>query len=1208
MNRVASPTAKVRPTWPRRLLRRTAIAVGMLFLLAAAVWLLRRPLFEPMLRRELARILTAELGGEAEVGAVRGDWLRSVVVEGLSLRGGSGPLRSIEDGRLVARFSLPRLLRGDLSGIETARLEASRVHVVLPEPSARGGSPPAWQELARLLPAGAEVVIGEYRIGADGARRGALSVTLAEGGVPRAIAVRGAGLRADVTFAPDGPDLSAVLGVDDPGGALRALGIDVPLHEGSVQADVRWKPSRDTLSGRASLRGVRLLDEACGAELGFELQGGNLGLTVAELRVRDAVASGEVHLAIDALSSVQAVVDQARARFHVESRDLAVWSDVWPAELRPWLRGKARVEGTLAGGALAGEAVAIDAPGVRLAASAVRLPLARCLSAGSVEDWLPEVTADVTLAIDDLRPWADRLPEGARSLLGMRGTLRAHLAQARLTIDESSLRDGATELRVAARGLGLDGEGTIAIALRAPEPQAFDLPAIGAIRLAGECTVTVHGPLAAPRAEGRLALSRIAHSEVEVGALRAGLRFAGRAIDVTGLTIERAGRPGAGSTTALTGSVRIELPDRERAAPRLVADLTGRFDPALLPPDLVAAAPGLAPCALELKGSVDLVAPLPRGSAVLSLRDVRWPGAPAFDLALDVAVGGAAEDPEVDARLGAVLPDGVASLGVWAPELLGPVPPGPIKVHVVLAGRATAPVVRVLRVATTADDAIEVSGAGELPFAFAAGIRARAPARPLVLDLAVRAPQTAAGASELRGRARLDDRGLTVEHLLMRTPQGEVAGSLVLAASPAAVFGDPSQLGAAAVSGELTMQDLVLEAVPAALLPARGLAGRVSGRVLLAGTVDRPRPEVDVRLAAFATKLRGVQRIENGSGRVRLTPHRVDVEAFQAEMGSGRVEVNGHVASDGLLWAAPVRATVDLRFTAHDALFVRGDGLMVRGDADLRARSTGERIDVTGFVQARSGKYVKRLSALPDLRARGGAAAAGRGLVPLQLEGELGDRVVFDVGLSTAHSFEVRTGIYDVDLDASLRLRGRANHPSLTGTVAGSDGTIRLPGMSFRTESLLLRAAEERPDAPAIELRATGRRLGYRVLMLVSGGLDAPEVRLTSTPPLPPEDLAVLVGTGRLPKDLREGGLAGSASMLGSFAAEEVIAYLFGSESTEAQESLVDRLTIESGYEVSKNGLEAIRAEILILPKLAIEAERDVYENYNAGLVFRIRF
>ena len=47
---------------------------------------------------------------------------------------------------------------------------------------------------------------------------------------------------------------------------------------------------------------------------------------------------------------------------------------------------------------------------------------------------------------------------------------------------------------------------------------------------------------------------------------------------------------------------------------------------------------------------------------------------------------------------------------------------------------------------------------------------------------------------------------------------------------------------------------------------------------------------------------------------------------------------------------------------------------------------------------------------------------------------------------------------------------------------------------------------------------------------------------------------------------------------------------------------------LESGQEVSRDGLETIRAQFRLFGNVFLEAERDVYEDYNVGLLYRIRF
>ena len=78
--------------------------------------------------------------------------------------------------------------------------------------------------------------------------------------------------------------------------------------------------------------------------------------------------------------------------------------------------------------------------------------------------------------------------------------------------------------------------------------------------------------------------------------------------------------------------------------------------------------------------------------------------------------------------------------------------------------------------------------------------------------------------------------------------------------------------------------------------------------------------------------------------------------------------------------------------------------------------------------------------------------------------------------------------------------------------------------------------------------------------------------------------------------------------LVGAYLAEEVADYLFGSDSTEAKEGFVDRFTFEAGREMGPNGTESIVVEFRLTDSLYLQGERDVYEDVNIGLVYRVKF
>src|SRR5690606_32377453 len=125
-----------------------------------------------------------------------------------------------------------------------------------------------------------------------------------------------------------------------------------------------------------------------------------------------------------------------------------------------------------------------------------------------------------------------------------------------------------------------------------------------------------------------------------------------------------------------------------------------------------------------------------------------------------------------------------------------------------------------------------------------------------------------------------------------------------------------------------------------------------------------------------------------------------------------------------------------------------------------------------------------------------------------------------------------------------------------------------------------------------------------------TGRIDDIEVFLSSLPPLTQDELLVLVSTGARPETLRQRGLRGQATLVGGYLAQEILDFYFGSDSTEREESLIDRFHFYSGREISRNGVESLTVDFDLDSdgRFALQAERDMYEDYNMGVVWRIRF
>ena len=242
---------------------------------------------------------------------------------------------------------------------------------------------------------------------------------------------------------------------------------------------------------------------------------------------------------------------------------------------------------------------------------------------------------------------------------------------------------------------------------------------------------------------------------------------------------------------------------------------------------------------------------------------------------------------------------------------------------------------------------------------------------------------------------------------------------------------------------------------------------------------------------------------------------------------------------------------------------------------------------------------------LIDFRSTGGRGAVAGIVLPGI---DLGPSIVgnLDLRVRTQDAFVVSNNLIDGELHAQLTLKGTLAVPYLQGTITGAETALILPGMRMRASTLLLEFKPDAPRFPTITVNARGRRHGYDIHALVRGRYDRPEIQLSSDPPLPAEDLIVIVTTGARPESLRTTQAVGT--VLGTYLAQELADWIFGSESTEAKEGFLDRFTVVTGTEISRGGTESVVVEFRFLDSLYLQGERDVYEDLNMGVVYRLQF
>lgn len=390
--------------------------------------------------------------------------------------------------------------------------------------------------------------------------------------------------------------------------------------------------------------------------------------------------------------------------------------------------------------------------------------------------------------------------------------------------------------------------------------------------------------------------------------------------------------------------------------------------------------------------------------------------------------------------------------------------------------------------------------------------------------------------------------------------------------------------------------------LPAGLLPA-GLHvdGHVSGR----GEVPDLRHPAHWSAAVTLSKanlggLPPLPPLLDIEGTLHADQDGLTVSSLSARAGGGQLEVAGTMPLPGQ------PGPLALSISSRDALLFQRPDVRLRANADLRVAGTwaepslAGQVHVTDLVATTPVSWfggrdlpapespLDGLSALP--------APWNRTQLDLQLTG----------GQEAQKSLEIRNNVLVATLSLDVTVHGRADLPVPTGEIRCSAGRLSLPFSSYRIDRAALRFLATDPYDPVIEATASSQVQGYQLTAQVTGTLHRPHIDVSSSPPLAPDDALVLASTGRLPAEVKKDGAAASALSVGlPFVGRELQRWILGDGFADDGNSVFDRFVVRYDEERSDRGLPTARLEYQVDGPWYLFGERDVFEAYNLGLMWR---
>lgn len=287
------------------------------------------------------------------------------------------------------------------------------------------------------------------------------------------------------------------------------------------------------------------------------------------------------------------------------------------------------------------------------------------------------------------------------------------------------------------------------------------------------------------------------------------------------------------------------------------------------------------------------------------------------------------------------------------------------------------------------------------------------------------------------------------------------------------------------------------------------LAGQVNGRLVVAGSVGAPNLEGRAGL---------------GGGRYENTDLGTVIEQLALSVTgdgngldisfSGTDSEGGRLAGDGRLNLVAGNSGLSATATITDFVPIRLEEATFTANGDIAVDGALNDLAVTGSMVVSPGE-IRVPDQVPASVTTLDVIEINRpGQPPPQPEdpdpapGESGETLVtLDYTIEIPGRVFVRGRGVNSEWRGRLRITGPATAPIVTGQLDLVRGRLSLLGKTFDLRSGQVLLDETAPDDPFLDITAAANADGLTAVVEISGRASAPEVTITSEPPLPEDEV-----------------------------------------------------------------------------------------------------
>ena len=283
-----------------------------------------------------------------------------------------------------------------------------------------------------------------------------------------------------------------------------------------------------------------------------------------------------------------------------------------------------------------------------------------------------------------------------------------------------------------------------------------------------------------------------------------------------------------------------------------------------------------------------------------------------------------------------------------------------------------------------------------------------------------------------------------------------------------------------------------------------------SGNVILAATVrgDVSKPLVNGKLELHDASLSYTEfpnGISHANGVVQFNGNSAAIRNLTGESGGGKLTLAGFVTFRDQL-------RFGLRANAANVRVRPQQGMSAVFDADINLAGTLQNSTISGLITVGGITYAPQSDIGSILSRSPPDVDSAASPTPLL------DNMKLDIRVRTAASMAVRAAMAEnLQIDASLQIRGTASQPGMLGRVSISEGQLVFFNSTYTVNTGTISFYNPVRIEPVLNLSLNTQAKGVDVVLNVTGPIDNMKLNYTSDPPLQFDEIVELLATGKTP-------------------------------------------------------------------------------------------